>query len=86
PAEWKDGAVEGLRARGGFDVDLTWRNGALDKAVIKANYDKPCRLRTKTPVKIFSARKEIEVAPQGENCIEFEAKAGEVYTIWGIIT
>jgi alpha-L-fucosidase 2 len=81
PAEWKNGAVEGLRARGGFDVDLAWSNGALDKAAIKANYDRPCRLRTKTPVKVFVAGKEIEAIQQGENCIEFEAKAGEVYII-----
>jgi alpha-L-fucosidase 2 len=81
PAEWKNGAVKGLRARGGFDVDLAWRNGALDKAVIKANYDRPCRLRTKTPVKVLSSGKEIELTPQGENCIEFETKAGEKYVI-----
>jgi alpha-L-fucosidase 2 len=81
PAEWKTGAVEGLRARGGFDVDLAWRDGVLDKAVIKAKYNKPCRLRTKIPVKVYSAGKEIEVTPQGENCIEFEAKAEKVYII-----
>jgi alpha-L-fucosidase 2 len=81
PAEWKKGAVKGFRARGGFDVDLAWNNGALDKAVIKANYDHPCRLRTKTPVKVFVEGKEIEVIQQGENCIEFDAKAGQKYVV-----
>jgi alpha-L-fucosidase 2 len=81
PVEWKTGAVEGLRARGGFDIDLAWRDGLLDKAVIKANYDRPCRIRTKTPVKVFSSGKEIKLTPQGENCIEFDARAGDVYII-----
>ncbi|KAA6319341.1 hypothetical protein EZS27_030752, partial [termite gut metagenome] len=49
PSQWKNGAVEGLRARGGFDIDMVWNEGALTKAVIKAHYNKSCRLRTKIP-------------------------------------
>jgi alpha-L-fucosidase 2 len=81
PAQWKTGAVEGFRARGGFDVDLAWRNGTLDKAVIKAHYDKPCRLRTKTPVKVLSSGKEISVNRVENNLVEFETKKGASYTI-----
>jgi alpha-L-fucosidase 2 len=81
PEQWKNGAVKGLRARGGFEVDMAWNEGALSKAVIKANYDKPCRLRTKTPVKVFAAGKEIATKFIDENFIEFEAKAGVKYRI-----
>jgi alpha-L-fucosidase 2 len=81
PAQWKTGSVKGLRARGGFDVDLAWNDGLLSKAVIKANYDNPCRLRTKTPVKVFAGREEINVKQLGDNFIEFEAKAGINYLL-----
>jgi alpha-L-fucosidase 2 len=81
PVQWKNGAVKGLRARGGFDVDIAWADNALTKAVVKAHYNKTCRLRTKTPVKVFSKGKEINIQSLGENFIEFVAKAGTQYEI-----
>jgi alpha-L-fucosidase 2 len=36
PDAWKDGTITGLRARGGFQIDLAWRDGKLIKAVISS--------------------------------------------------
>ena len=36
PAAWGSGAVSGLRARGGYEVDMTWRDGQLTSATVKA--------------------------------------------------
>ena len=85
PIQWKDGAIEGLRARGGFGIDMAWKEGVLEKAVVTSKYDGPCRIRTKTPVSVTLNGKAVKEAREiDKNVIEFEANAGGRYLVSGI--
>ena len=51
PSAWKNGKIKGLRARGGFTVDMQWKDGELAKATIKSSIGGNCRLRSYVPLK-----------------------------------
>jgi alpha-L-fucosidase 2 len=55
PEAWRRGYVKGLRARGGFEVDIRWEDGRLSQAEIRSNLGGVCRIRTSIPVKVEGA-------------------------------
>ena len=82
PDAWKEGQVKGLRARGGYEVDMNWENHRLASARIKALTGGICKIRTAWPVML--AGKKIRSARAGNNhgyIVSFPAEKGQVYDL-----
>lgn len=57
PYVWADGNVKGLVARGGFVVDIEWKNGNLVKALVTSRKGGNCTIRYGNKVHNFLAKK-----------------------------
>ncbi len=81
PSAWPSGQVKGLCARGGFQVDIDWKDGKLDKATIYSKLGRKCRVRSAMPIKLISERPDYKAKTIEPTVIEFETKANETYVV-----
>lgn len=51
PSAWSDGSVRGLRARGGFRVDVEWSDGAPTRIAVHSLAGKTCRIHWKDTIR-----------------------------------
>jgi len=79
PKAWQEGSVSGLKARGGYEVSIRWKNGQLESATLIPQQSGTLRLRTPArlkqgaPVKVYNE--------YGVYEYELEVTAGKAITI-----
>ncbi len=84
PKVWPTGGVEGLRARGGIEVNLSWKDGRATKAVLKIGLDRTIKLRPPKGQKIAAVRclgQSVPLVPNDDGTVSFEVRHGRTYEV-----
>ena len=80
PDEWSSGHIKGLRAKGGFGVDIEWQDGKLKTAEITSDHGGECRLRTNCVVSIICHGENVGSRIE-DGVIVFNTNKGSIYTV-----
>jgi len=84
PEQWNTGSYKGLTARGGFEVDVAWQDGAATEIAITSNAGEPCSLnhfRVSTATVVDSKGNAVTFTVDSADQITFATVKGETYTI-----
>jgi alpha-L-fucosidase 2 len=81
PTAWGDGYVTGLRARGGFGVDMRWSGGRVEEAIVRSDAGEPLRLRAGREVRVLLDGRELETSSPEPGVVEFPTQRGGVYRV-----
>ena len=76
PGKWPDGWAKGLRARGGYEVDINWAGGKVTAAVVRADKAGTCRVRSSVPLTPSARKKVIPFRRVEPGVLEFEVRPG----------
>ena len=80
PPAWPTGSVSGLRARGGFEVDLDWKDGLIVRAELRSTAGATCRLRNDGSLMVHRDGKPVVAKTLAEDLV-FETESGGTYLI-----
>ena len=88
PQAWHTGKVTGLKARGGYTIDMEWKAGKLTKAVVHSALGGRCRIRANDKITVKQAADQplatdklnplFNIVDAGKPLINDETKLGDM--------
>jgi alpha-L-fucosidase 2 len=81
PKAWPDGRVTALRARGGIEVDIEWKDGALRRAELRRIAGKGGPVRVRCAVSDAIEWREVEPQTQGKFVVRLDRAGPGVFEL-----
>ena len=85
PSVWANGSIQGIKARGNFELDMEWNDGKLSELSILSGSGKECRLKYSGigSKKIYDITAKTLITPKEatEDVLTFDTNAGSTYLI-----
>lgn len=81
PDEWKTGSFEGVCARGGFELDLDWKDGKIQAAQVRSKAGEVCRIRVGVAATVWSQGKPVAAKTTPDGILEFATEKGRRYEL-----
>jgi alpha-L-fucosidase 2 len=81
PKDWRSGGIKGLRARGGFEVDISWNEGRLQEARLRPSRDGICRVRGASALSVLAGGTRQADVSQADGAMEWIAEQGMEYVL-----
>jgi len=81
PDEWNEGSLDGVRARGGFELAIKWKDKTITQVNILSTAGKICRINAGVNMAITSNGRKISYKSLENGTIEFETEIGSLYQL-----
>ena len=81
PKAWKDGSFKGLCARGGFVLDLTWKDGKPIEATLFSKAGTLCRIRSDREIEVRCRGAAVKTVTRQKGHVEFPTQKGKTYNL-----
>ncbi len=81
PDEWVEGSFDGVCARGGFELNIKWKDKTITKVEIISKTGEICRIDDGADLKVTKYGKKVTVKTNKDGSVEFKTIKGEVYLL-----
>ena len=81
PDEWNEGRFDGICARGGFELDIKWKDKTISEVIVLSKAGKTCLINAGGKVKVMKDGKKIASKTNQDGSVEFNTAIGGIYTL-----
>ncbi len=81
PDIWNEGRFDGVKARGGFEIDMKWKDQSITEVEILSKAGEICRIDAGGKFKVMKDGESIESKTYQDGSFEFKTIKGGVYKL-----